>query len=120
MKKVKMAFIDGTNYRVTNFGEVVNKFGRPLKGHKVNGYQMHMIRVDNKAVKINTAREVYKAFKGSIPEGCEITHVDGNKANNNIKNLECVTHTCNMSRQITRARLIGPKHLNEIKYERIS
>ena len=27
-----MALIDGTTYRATNIGEIVNKFGRPLKG----------------------------------------------------------------------------------------
>lgn len=119
MKKVKMAFIDGTNYRVTNFGEVVNKHGRPLKGYKTNGYQRHLIMVNNKAVNINTAREVYKAFKGPIPEGYEIDHIDGNKSNNNIRNLKCVVHKSNMNNRITRAKMKGPKSRNEIKYERI-
>ena len=36
-------------------------------------------------------RLVYKAWKGSIPEGLQINHIDGNKLNNHIDNLEAVT-----------------------------
>lgn len=36
-------------------------------------------------------REVWKRQHGEIPSGNHIHHKDGNRANNNIANLECVT-----------------------------
>lgn len=38
---------------------------------------------------------VYECFLGSIPEDKEINHIDGNPHNNNINNLELVSHTEN-------------------------
>lgn len=41
-------------------------------------------------------RLVYEAFKGEIPEGLEIDHIDRNKRNNNPDNLRVVTRSENM------------------------
>jgi hypothetical protein len=35
---------------------------------------------------------VYECFNGIIPEGKVIDHIDNVKINNNIENLQCVTH----------------------------
>ena len=43
-------------------------------------------------------RIVYKAFVGEIIDGFEIDHIDCNKLNNALYNLELVTHSENMSR----------------------
>ena len=37
-------------------------------------------------------RVIYECFKGEIPKGLEINHIDGDPHNNNINNLELVTH----------------------------
>lgn len=36
-------------------------------------------------------RAIYEAYYGEIPKGYIIHHKDGNKLNNNIENLECLT-----------------------------
>jgi hypothetical protein len=54
-------------------------------------------------------RVVWETFKGEIPDGYEIDHIDGNRLNNALSNLRCVTHTENMSNPITRTRLRKPK-----------
>lgn len=41
-------------------------------------------------------RVVWTYFNGLIPDGQVINHIDGNKKNNRISNLECVTHSANM------------------------
>lgn len=41
-------------------------------------------------------RIVYQTFVGEIPEGLQINHIDGNKLNNHITNLEAVTASQNV------------------------
>lgn len=43
---------------------------------------------------------VIEAFKGPVPEGYETDHLDGNKLNNSLYNLELVTHSENMKRAV--------------------
>jgi hypothetical protein len=41
-------------------------------------------------------RLVYESFRGPIPDGLEINHIDGNKKNNSLENLEAVTRKQNL------------------------
>lgn len=41
-------------------------------------------------------RLVLEAFEGPPPEGCEPNHIDGDKGNNALDNLEWVTHSQNV------------------------
>lgn len=40
---------------------------------------------------------VWTSFKGEIPEGCEVSHIDGNKGNNRLDNLKLVRHGSDIS-----------------------
>lgn len=119
MEKKLIAQIPGTKYRATNTGLIINKFGRPLVGQKQGKYMRHSIRVNGRTKSINTARAVYSAFRGSIPKGLEIDHIDGDSTNNNLTNLRVVTHKQNMNNPITKARMKGPKRKYSIIYDKI-
>lgn len=61
-------------------GKIYHK--RPIGGHYYRSYN-----------KLNAAlhRTVWAYYNGDIPDGCEIHHVDENKDNNDIANLQCLT-----------------------------
>lgn len=46
-------------------------------------------------------RAVYETFKGEIPDGYEIDHIDTVRNNNNIDNLRLVTRKENMNNNLT-------------------
>lgn len=48
------------------------------------------------------------SFKGPIPEGYEINHIDHNKYNNCIDNLECISHRDNIKYTYSKS-----KHSNQ-------
>lgn len=59
-----------------------------------NGYVV--VRPDNTHWLLH--RLMWTAFNGEIPNGYEIDHIDGNKLNNSLYNLELVTHSENLKR----------------------
>ena len=42
------------------------------------------------------SRFVYECFKGNIPDDKEVDHIDNNKENNSINNLQLLTHKENI------------------------
>lgn len=45
----------------------------------------------NQRLQVSMHRYVWEYYNGKIPDDCEIHHIDGNKDNNDISNLQCVT-----------------------------
>lgn len=83
-------------YKVSSLGRVksfvVNKNGK-IRSVKCYGcdYIRFNLMVGNVRKTVLLHRVVYEAFHGSIPVGKEIHHVDGNKQNNCISNLQCLS-----------------------------
>ena len=61
-------------------------------------------------------RLVYQAFIGDIPNGMVIDHIDGDRNNNNINNLRCVTSSENKRNPVTRYK----NRIPVIQYEKES
>lgn len=80
---------------VSNKGRFKNKNNKFLKPHvHKTGYIYVCTDVGFKLIH----RVVYESFVGEIPIGLEIDHIDCNKLNNSLYNLELVTHQENMTR----------------------
>jgi len=61
-----------------------------------NGYLNCSVRIGKRKNKILTVhREVAKAFILNIEDKCCVNHIDRNKLNNSVNNLEWVTHSEN-------------------------
>ena len=44
-------------------------------------------------------------YCGEIPEGCEIDHINGDKQDNRLENLRCVTHSQNCNNEKTKINI---------------
>lgn len=85
-------------YRVSSAGGIQNiNTGKILKPRLMpNGYNSVCLSKDGKTTRYTLHRLVCEAFLGKRPFGNEINHLDGDKINNNLSNLEYVTPKENM------------------------
>lgn len=97
-----------SGYVFTENGEVYN----PKNGYKLNpyvdrcGYCKVGVYVCSSGY---VHRGMYEAFIGEIECGMQINHVDGNKENNHISNLEKVTRSGNIRHAYDTGLMIGGK-----------
>lgn len=84
-----------------------NKAGKKCQ----NGYMTLMLQRNHVRHTFCEHRCVWTWFNGEIPDGYEINHIDANRSNNRIENLELVTHSENIR------HMIGMGHANYPKGE---
>ena len=93
-----------SNYEVSNTGFVRNKTTKYiLKGREtINGYLQVSLKIDNKNKFMNKYihRLVAQFWLDNIDNKKEVNHIDGNKKNNNILNLEWVTAKENSNHRV--------------------
>jgi hypothetical protein len=89
-------------YQVSNYGRfksLGNNFARKEKSKKAhirhNGYMRITLNKKGKRKSFATHRLVILAFKENPENKRTVNHIDGNKTNNYIDNLEWATHTEN-------------------------
>lgn len=93
-------------YEVSNLGNVRNKKTGRLRAPRSNGYGYMAVELWNKTPKNKYVhRLVAGAFLGEI-DGYQVNHLDGDKANNNLWNLEICTATQNQQHSL---RVLGNK-----------
>lgn len=111
-------------YLVSNRGRVRRKYrkngltpGRILKqSTDKDGYKHAGLIVDGKYYRRQVHILVAAAFIGICPEGKEINHIDTSKSNNEMTNLEYVTHLENIRHSIaTGLQNNSPSGINRLK-----
>lgn len=91
------------HYSIDEYGVVYNDrkgtIRKSVKNYK--GYHQVML-VDGPLKRSNPMihRLVFSHFVCAIPEGLEINHIDGNKDNNHLSNLELVTRRENINKAV--------------------
>ena len=93
-----------SNYEVSNTGFVRNKTTKYiLKGREtINGYLQVSLKIDNENKFMNKYihRLVAQFWLDNIDNKKEVNHIDGNKKNNNMFNLEWVTAKENSNHRV--------------------
>lgn len=84
-------------YRIDNQGHVVGPRGFMLRPHTVKGGYLR-VTIDGCHRLVHVL--VAETFIGPRPVGCQVNHMDGNKAHNAAVNLEYVTPSANVRHSI--------------------
>lgn len=129
-KTVTVDGVEYKNYEVSNLGHVRswidthgNRRSTPIimciSEHR-NGYLQVKLRNGNVIRNLYIHRLVVEAFIGRIPKGYEVNHIDEDKKNNCLSNLEIVTRKQNLNHgtRSLRAALSMSKqlHIMEVEY----
>lgn len=102
------------HYEISNLGRLrrVKPYNGNGRGHirkphiAKNGYVVYLLSIDQAVFLRSAHRMVADAFIGPIPAGMQVNHIDGNKANPAVDNLEIVTNSENRSHSY---RVLGVK-----------
>ena len=90
------------DYLASKCGKILSlkqKEKRILKLRKTrNNYLRFCLCENNKKKDYYIHRFIYECFKGEIPKGMEIDHVDGDKRNNLMSNLQLLTKKENLQK----------------------
>lgn len=114
----KDAFENGF-YQVSNYGRfksvkriVPNHNGNHVLKERImkpcvtkNGYLAHSMRPYGKSMTKTIHMLVWESFYGKVPEGYEINHIDENKFNNTLENLNILKHKDNVNWGTHNARM---------------
>lgn len=116
-------------YEVSNLGNVRNKHSNKLKKPSKNssGYYIFGSFKEGKRKNVYVHRAVMKSFVGEPEKGLVVNHLDGNKLNNNIENLEYVTMKENSQHamenglnELPTKRATGEKHWTRLYPEKLT
>ena len=123
VKKEIFIPIDGFEgvYEISNFGRVKSHKGKTkfLQGSINKGYRIVHLMKDHKRYSVMVHRLVAEYFLPKINGKNEINHIDGNKLNCCVENLEWCTHLENVQHAF-KTGLVQRKPLNEDQKKRIS
>ncbi|MEG1995859.1 MAG: HNH endonuclease signature motif containing protein [Bacilli bacterium] len=90
--------IEGANHYACKNGMIFNRFGTEIKGG-INrcGYRQVSILINGFYKTLSVHRLIMKTFKPMVDmDNLDVNHIDGNKTNNNISNLEWCTRSENV------------------------
>ena len=110
------SLIDFSNYEIYENGTILSKhYSRIFKGTiQENWYlQVKMMCIDGIRRPFGMHRVIWYYFNGEIPENMQVNHIDENKLNNAISNLNLLTPPQNSNWGTRNSRLSESKRNDE-------
>ena len=98
MKEIQKEIKDFENYEISNLGRIRNKETKLIRkqsSHK-DGYNRIVLIKDNKNYIKTVHRLVAITFIPNPNNLSDVDHIDNNKLNNNVENLQWLSHKDNM------------------------
>ena len=99
-----------TKYEVSNLGRAAIRKGYLIRSDSKSYYkQRKILKLYNPTPKeyvrigglnVSLHRMIWVAFFGNIPKGLVLDHIDGDRSNNRLDNLQLLTHRQNVSKGI--------------------
>lgn len=114
----KEKLIDFDSYIINENGSIFSKHLNKETKNALNayGYVVNTYKhKDGKLLPHFRHRVVWYYFNGEIPDNMEIDHIDGNKQNNSLSNLRCVSSKENMRNPSTYPKLLEALRSDERK-----
>ena len=121
------------HYRIYQDGRVIREEYTRVNGNKKkrmpekvlkqhigkNGYPALCVRdINDKVVKVYAHRLVWMAYKGDIPKGMEVSHINGVRLDSRLGNLTIESHQENMNNPVTLLRFKWSNGRKSGKYNR--
>lgn len=113
-------------YQVSNLGNIKSlNYRRTNKAHLLkqtinnDGYKLIMLYKKGKSKMLSVHRLVAQAFLDDYNKNLEVNHIDNNKQNNKIDNLEMLTHKENTDYRDLTNKPTGNSHLKIEEVKRI-
>lgn len=89
-------------------------YGNIYRGNKIlhsynNGTGYYQVKLRKNKLRFNryVHRIIWETFKGNIPDGYEINHINHDKSDNSLSNLELVTHSENLHKAFLKYGYFG-------------
>lgn len=114
---------ENTTYYINEDGNLYNeKTKKYYKGTIKNGYLIYDLRWKNKKTSFSAHRLVAEYFLNNPNNYPIVNHIDGNKLNNNVNNLEWCSYSYNNQHAIDnglkqKSMVINEKYINDIPGE---
>ena len=106
--------VSDSRYEVSDAGEVRRKDTQKVRKPSTTptGYKVIVMSTPGGKHKgVYVHREVLRAFVGKCPDDCEVSHLNGNNADNRLVNLAYETRVANQRRKKAHGTLLfGQKH----------
>lgn len=101
-EQVTPIFIRSFGYKVYRDGRVQNEDGS-FRRHNINhkGYIQISVKVGGKWTTKHLHKWLYELFVGAVPKGCEVDHIDNDRANFSLDNLQLLTKSENNRKSYT-------------------
>ena len=75
-----------------------HKYGKE-KNYIYVSLKIERLNIGNRQIHVGLHNVIYAWYKGEVPLGYEVDHIDGDSLNNKIDNLQLLTHEKNLQRR---------------------
>lgn len=113
-----MRLFRSSDYFITKCGKVFNVKSKKWLKPTVDRYEVVNLVIKGIRSKFYVHRLVAEVYLKDFKEGLTVNHIDGNKLNNNVSNLECISVAENIKHAYKNNLIKGTKKNNKKRIDK--